>query len=182
MRDPSLEAYFEALDAVEADLVAPLPEALSALSPQDFPPRGRRRAGVARVRALNATAALPPVAISHDPARGLWRLEQEYQYTHAGYLITVPAGFEFDLASVPRAFWVFISPFDLSIVAPLLHDFLYHYRGDPPAGAIVPAYVYTRLEADDLFLELMVEEGVPRWRREVAYRAVRTFGGVYWVT
>ena len=41
-----------------------------------------------------------------------------------------------DLSSVPRAFWGLIAPFEVSIEAPLEHDFLYQHRGDPPAGTI----------------------------------------------
>ena len=109
-----------------------------------------------------------------------WRLEQDYTYQDGDHRITVPAGFEFDLSSVPRAFWSVIAPFELSVTAPLLHDFLYRYAGQPPAGAIEPPKRYTRKETDDLFRRVMEEEGVPAWRRQLAYSAVRLFGGRAW--
>ena len=40
--------------------------------------------------------------------------------------ITVPAGYITDLASVPRAAWAFISPFDVARSA-VIHDMLYEY-------------------------------------------------------
>ena len=43
-------------------------------------------------------------------------------------------GFRFDLASIPRVFWFLVSPFELSIAAPLLHDFLYAAKATRPMG------------------------------------------------
>ena len=121
---------------------------------------------------------LPPPVIT-APEIGRWRLEIAYTYHDNGTAITVPAGFEFDLSSVPRPFWSLIAPFELSIVAPLMHDFLYRHGGKPPAG-IDPPRAYTRAEADRMFLEIMEAESVPTWRRVVAYAATRVFGGHAW--
>jgi hypothetical protein len=123
---------------------------------------------------------LPPPLVSYLVDRERWVLEAPYAYTDDGHRITVPQGFEFDLASVPRAFWSLIAPFELSIAAPLLHDFLYRYRGEPPAGAIEPTRRYSRLEADRLFRRVMEEEGVARWRRVLAYLAVRWLSSFAW--
>ena len=109
-----------------------------------------------------------------------WRLEQDYAYADGETTITIPAGFEFDLSSVPRAFWWLIAPFELSITAPLVHDFLYQHRGDPPAGSIDPPRRYSRAEADRLFRRIMEQEGVAAWRRVLGYGAVRLLGGGDW--
>jgi Protein of unknown function (DUF1353) len=121
---------------------------------------------------------LPPPVIT-SPEIGRWRLEVPYTYHDDGTAITVPAGFEFDLSSVPRPFWSLIAPFELSIVAPLLHDFLYRHGGKPPAG-IDPPRAYSRAEADRLFRHIMEAEAVPTWRRVLAYAAVRAFGRGAW--
>jgi hypothetical protein len=109
-----------------------------------------------------------------------WRLEDDYTYHDRDHRITVAAGFEFDLSSVPRALWSVIAPFELSIVAPLVHDFLYEYGGDPPPGSIQPPRTYTRREVDDMFRSITETEGVAPWRRRLAYWAVRTFGRWAW--
>ncbi len=109
-----------------------------------------------------------------------WRLEQPYTYQDGEYSIKVPVQFMFDLASIPRAFWWLIAPFELSMSAPLIHDFLYRFSGKPPAASIVPQRTYTRLESDLLFGRIMKEEGVWAWRRTAAYHAVRWFGGNAW--
>jgi len=127
-----------------------------------------------------AASALPSPVVTYIGPGNVWRLEEDYSYQDGDHTITVPAGFEFDLASIPRAFWWLISPFELSIAAPLLHDFLYQHKGDPPPGSIVPPRTYSRAEADDLFRTVMEQEGVPAWRRSLAYAGVRAFGWLGW--
>jgi Protein of unknown function (DUF1353) len=106
-----------------------------------------------------------------------WRLERDYRYQDRDTQIMVPAGFRFDLASVPRIFWPLSAPFELSIVGPLLHDYAYRTGGrmqtDPPRE-------YTRADADRVFYEAMGLEGVPRWRAVPAWAAVRLFGRPAW--
>jgi hypothetical protein len=123
---------------------------------------------------------LPAPVVSYDLTRHRWRLEAPYPYRDGESVVTVPGGFEFDLASVPRPFWWLIAPFELSIAAPLLHDFLYHFRGQPPPGAVVPPATYDRAAADRLFAEAMAAEGVPAWRRRAAYLATRALGAPGW--
>ena len=129
--------------------------------------------------AVEASSLTPPVVTYIGPGN-VWRLEEAYEYRDGENLITVPEGFRFDLASIPRIFWFLISPFELSIAAPLVHDFLYAHDGDPPAGSIEPPRVYSRKEADQLFRTIMEIEGVPGWRRTPAYWAVRGFGWIGW--
>ena len=102
-----------------------------------------------------------------------WRLEADFWFPDAGRVITVPKGFLFDLSSVPRALWWLIAPFDLSVVAPLIHDFLYRYGGKPPVGSIEPPHTYTRAEVDAVFRRVMEAENVAAWRRVLGYAAVR---------
>lgn len=122
---------------------------------------------------------LPAPILSYVGGRH-WRLEADYRYRDGDTVITVPAGFRFDLSSVPRALWWLVAPFELSVTAPLLHDFLYLHGGSPPAGLVEPPRTYTRAEVDRMFLEIMRAEGVSRWRRSLGYLAARTFGRSAW--
>jgi hypothetical protein len=137
-----------------------------------------RRLSHARVAV--AGSRLPAPIVSYDVSTAHWRLEAAYDYLDDPNRITVPSQFTFNLASVPRAFWWLIAPFELSIAAPLIHDFLYRHRGDPPAGAIAPPRRYSRKQTDLLFRKVMSQEGVPAWRRVAAYHAVRWFGAGAW--
>lgn len=112
-------------------------------------------------------------------------------------VITVPAGFETDFASIPRGLWNLFPPLGPWGRPAIIHDFLYATGGEgwfqPPGGnrrkwitgPIRPdftASVYTRKEADQIFREAMgvVEPPVPAWRREIMYRAVRLGGKSGW--
>ena len=52
----------------------------------------------------------------------------------------------------------------------LVHDYLYS-GGDFEA---------TRADADDLFRDLQISLGVPRWKAYVEWAALRLFGGSHW--
>lgn len=79
-------------------------------------------------------------------------------------VISVPAGFITDLASVPRIFWTLLPPDGKYAKAAIIHDYLYDNA------------LRTKYEADRIFLDGMKVLGVPRWKRTIMYLAVRLFG------
>lgn len=91
-------------------------------------------------------------------------------YTVRGF--TVPAGFVSDWASVPWMLDGLVPSFGPYAPAAIAHDYLY------TMGGVLP-YV-TRKQADNLFLELMKELGIPWLKRSLMYRAVRLGGGSGW--
>ena len=125
-----------------------------------------------------------------------YRLVEDYLYRwekiEHEYRITVPAGFIFDGASVPRLAWTIsgIRPDGLIRAAALIHDWLYQHDGLLPAGShqfkgedeswknLVGRW--SRKDADRLFARIMREAGVSKVKRRLAYLAVRTFGWRYW--
>jgi hypothetical protein len=102
--------------------------------------------------------------------------------------ITVPAGYVTDLASVPRAAWAVISPFDVARAA-VIHDLLYEYINtqyktvnESAAAEDGPATkkereVYRKI-ADHVFKVAMKnsEPPVPTWKIFIAWSSVRVFG------
>lgn len=104
----------------------------------------------------------------------LWITTESWRTTLGERRLFVPRGFIFDGASIPRLARWLIDDSDLYTSPALAHDYLYCYAGRVPGG------VWTRLEADMLFLGLMERCGVPRWKRAAAYRAVRLCGGKHW--
>lgn len=114
-----------------------------------------------------------PVYVTYIPWRKRWRMVADYRVDYDGLRFEIPIDFEFDLSSVPRVLWPVISSFELSIVAPLVHDYLYRYRGKPVYH--LPPRKVTRTDADRIFYEMMLLEGIPRWKAEAAYRAVKYF-------
>ena len=96
-----------------------------------------------------------------DPRRR--RLEKSYSRTTSVLgEITVPAGFAWDGASIPRILHGILPTWGAHVGAALIHDYLYNTK---------PC---TREQADRAFLELLIEDGVPAGTRAtVLYRAVQ---------
>lgn len=124
-------------------------------------------------------------------ARGpLWRLEEDYTFKVAKAEFTIPAGYEFDKASVPPFFWGFpfnYTPDGLCTVPALEHDFLcdlltggsYWLREKlgTPLPKCPPAWVVHEHFTTRLFLW-----GV-RWSKARAMgSAVKAFGPQGWAT
>jgi len=97
----------------------------------------------------------------------IFKLEDEFRYISPRGTITVPKDFITDGASIPRLFWSIIGPFGDYFAAAVVHDFLYSLHND----------TCNRKESDLIFKEAMFNLGVPWYRREVIFRAVRMFGG-----
>jgi hypothetical protein len=101
--------------------------------------------------------------------------------------ITCSKGFVTDLASVPRAIWWLISPWDIARAA-IIHDLLYRrireYRAEnetpdnPDLETVVNNYKAAKIAADKVFLMAMEDASphVPNWKIKAAYNAVVVFG------
>jgi hypothetical protein len=126
------------------------------------------------------SGTLPGVKVRQIGATKNYEVVEDYTYKSGTYSITVPKGFIYDRASIPRVFWVLIDKDSLSNVAPLFHDLLYRNGGALPTNQVSPYRKFSREETDDLFLELMTKSGVNKWRREAAYQAVRRGAGLAW--
>lgn len=93
--------------------------------------------------------------------------------------ITCNAGMETDLASVPRAVWAVISPWDVARAA-VIHDHLYatlrKYSGSD--GADKGEWRAARKLSDNVFLWGMqsADPPIPAYKVWSAYWAVRIFG------
>ena len=96
----------------------------------------------------------------------LFRLLHHYAYRSSLGVVTVPAGFVTDLASIPRPLWSAFSFAGPWMGPAVIHDFLY-------TAANVR---FTRKQADQIFKESMFNAGLDWPRREAIYRAVRLFG------
>jgi len=85
--------------------------------------------------------------------------------------IIVPAGYQTDLASVPRIPFVYARYGGRAVLASILHDYMYEVLGDK----------YSRKQADRVFLEAMRKFEEPgRYKSRMMYTAVRVFGWAPW--
>jgi late competence protein required for DNA uptake (superfamily II DNA/RNA helicase) len=90
--------------------------------------------------------------------------------------VTVPTGFQTDLASIPRFLWSMpgFSPLDRNGLPAVLHDFLY----STTSTAEYPVFV--RSQADECLRAALEDEGENVVVREMIYLAVREFGAGHW--
>lgn len=85
-----------------------------------------------------------------------------------GTVHEVDRGDRSDGASIPRFLWRLESPYGRSLEAAVHHDRKYRLKEG------------TRAEADRRFLEGLAVLGIPAWKRQVMFAAIRAFGGGGW--
>lgn len=95
--------------------------------------------------------------------------------------ITVPKGFVTDLASVPRAMWWLIAPFDVARAA-IIHDLLYksirQYRWKKKVKEDKDLIKAAKLASDKVFLLGMrdADPKIPSYKIYSSWKAVDLFG------
>lgn len=117
-----------------------------------------------------------------------WELHEPFEYVWedggAYYRVVVPEGYSFE-PSINRVVWPAVSPLE-ALIASAPHDYMYGERPDVMVerwvleGRWEPHHVPTRKEADQVFLQVMAEQGHAWWRRGLAYLFVRAFGWLWW--
>ena len=92
-----------------------------------------------------------------------------YQSEHLDNTVHIPYGFKSDGASVPKALWKHYPPFGHYLGAAVVHDWfcVLGHDGNSPIDYI---------DAAKVFREAMEVLGVPKWKRNKMYWAVRLFG------
>jgi hypothetical protein len=108
-----------------------------------------------------------PLVLTMLPHRQ-WSVYEKFEYhvgqVGSGIVIRVPKGFKTDLASIPRIVWSILPPHGYYGKAAVIHDYCYENG------------IESKRWADDVLLEAMGVLGIPRWKKEAIYRAVRLFG------
>ena len=103
-----------------------------------------------------------------------YELVEPYGFVAKGHYFIIAKGFKYDGASVPQWAWSIsgLRPDGLIRAAATVHDYLYENNGYIKVESGEEIY-FTRKEADQIFLNLMIEAGMKPWRAKLAYKAVR---------
>ena len=111
----------------------------------------------------------PPVVEPFADAK-YWVLREPlvYEVRNTGAVVTVPAGFVTDFASIPSAFCVILPKTGRYLAAAIVHDYLYWNQS------------CTRGQADRLLDIAMEESQVDFVTRRVIFAGVRTGGAMAW--
>jgi hypothetical protein len=106
-----------------------------------------------------------------------FKLLEGFDYYRSGNpedIISVPAGFETDFATTPRALWGILPPTGTGKNRYCQCSVLHDYLGDAACTIAV-----TRKEADNIFLESMLALKVNKFIAYLFYYNVRLFGKKY---
>lgn len=108
-----------------------------------------------------------------------WKLLNDFEW----HGIVVPENFETDFGSIPSLIRPFINPVGELRPGYLVHDWLYHLRGELEEPIIrndIEKTVLTREESD---IELLSVAEIIHYniiKRRMVFRAVRMFGWIAW--
>lgn len=92
----------------------------------------------------------------------------------SGLRVTVPAGFNTDLASIPQCLWWLLQPFDPQYAAAaVLHDYLRRWSVPREDGSFER---FDEGTSDAIFYEAMRILGVPVWKAAIMFIGVRIAG------
>lgn len=115
----------------------------------------------------------PPCPIlQFDPQtdeRSPWVTACRHTFNDGVFKLIIPGGFRCDLASIPGPLLWLFGPNGRHQRAALFHDA--GYQTQPTA---------IRSTIDQVFRAIMLDDGVPRWKAELMYVAVRLFGRSAW--
>ena len=86
-------------------------------------------------------------------------------------IISIPKGFYYDMATVPKYLWSIIRPFNDALFATLIHDYLYIHQ---------ETHNMTRYQADNEFLSWSNIINKNKFDNYLRYLFVRIFGWLWW--
>lgn len=127
-----------------------------------------------------------PCIIPIKESGDLYRLQHDYKINLHNYgyyiTITIPAGFTYDGASVPRWLWSLtgLGIDGLHRAACLVHDYLYVQRGKIISFDGAEKISLNREQVDMIFKQMLIDASIAEHRIAIAYKGVRWFGQSYW--
>jgi hypothetical protein len=108
-----------------------------------------------------------------------WKIEQDFNYTLNDVEYKIPAGFEFDGASVPKFLATFLSPVGVLLMGGLVHDYGYKFATLMKRDGSNIGY-HDQKHMDGLFRDICIEVNGFRVLNYLAYWSLRLAGFVAW--
>ena len=109
-----------------------------------------------------------------------WKITKDWKYRWNGNEYIVPAGFQFDGASIPKFLRTFFSPVGVLLVGGLVHDYMYKYacmkRNDKKGSLLI----VDQKKADEIFRDINIEVNGFYFMNYLAYWSLRIGGFVAW--
>jgi len=117
-----------------------------------------------------------------------WVVEKDWKFWYNGIEYIIPAGFQFDGASIPKFLRTFFSPVGVLLIGGLVHDYMYKYACLKP----VPVgdkfgrtgkeqlLLVDQKKADQIFRDINIEVNGFYFMNYLAYWSLRLGGFVAW--
>ena len=108
-----------------------------------------------------------------------WKITKDWKYRYNGNEYIIPAGFQFDGASIPKFLRTFFSPVGVLLVGGLVHDYMYKYAALKRTGK-GGLLLVDQKKADQIFRDINIEVNGFYFMNYLAYWSLRIGGWVAW--
>ena len=109
-----------------------------------------------------------------------WEITKDWRYKIEDIEYVIPAGFQFDGASIPKFLRAFFSPVGVLLVGGLVHDYMYKYTACKSARTNGALLVVDQKRADQIFRDINIEVNGFYFMNYLAYWSLRIGGFVAW--
>ena len=109
-----------------------------------------------------------------------WVLTKDWEYKINDITYVIPAGFQFDGASIPKFLRTFFSPVGVLLIGGLVHDYMYKYTVCKPVSNKSALLVVDQKRADQIFRDINIEVNGFYFMNYLAYWSLRLGGFVAW--
>ena len=109
-----------------------------------------------------------------------WVLTDDWKYNIDGEEYVIPAGFQFDGASIPKFLRTFFSPVGVLLIGGLVHDYAYKYKTLLEVNKKKTMGEITQARADEIFRDINVIVNGFYTMNYLAYWSLRIGGFVAW--
>ena len=109
-----------------------------------------------------------------------WVITKDWKYKLNEVNYVIPAGFQFDGASIPKFLRTFFSPVGVLLIGGLVHDYMYKYTACKPASKKNALLIVNQKKADQIFRDINIAVNGFYLMNYLAYWSLRLGGFVAW--
>tara|TARA_B100000085_G_scaffold166270_1_gene151261 strand:+ start:1587 stop:2186 length:600 start_codon:yes stop_codon:yes gene_type:complete len=109
-----------------------------------------------------------------------WVVANDWEYKLGETWYVIPAGFQFDGASIPKFLHTWLSPTGVLLMGGLVHDYAYKYATLLESDKDETMGIITQKKADQIFRDINIEQNGFHFLNYLAYWALRLGGWVAW--
>jgi len=109
-----------------------------------------------------------------------WVVANDWEYKLGDTWYVIPAGFQFDGASIPKFLHTWLSPTGVLLMGGLVHDYAYKYATLLESDKDETMGIITQKKADQIFRDINIEQNGFHFLNYLAYWALRVGGFVAW--